>query len=241
LKVLSTYDELKDSFRLRNDVYRDVGFISPSASGLEVDPYDPFAVHFGALAGSRVVGSLRLITDRERPRTSALVRRVVADAADPVLSRRIEQRQKAPLPALLAQDVDGMLSDYNVDRRPLRELSRLVVERVFRGGPCHLAERLMRLGIEVSKRLDDALLVISCHPRHVAMNAKYGFSILPGAAPHTNLSIGQIAVVAVLDSREYASTGRRARTASLRLPDFRTNESPQRGVARRATPGASRS
>src|ERR1700760_270662 len=66
IRLFDRESELLQYFRLRYDVYSDVGYVrNPNRSKLDIDEYDVYAIPLGAIEIStgRVVATLRLITN----------------------------------------------------------------------------------------------------------------------------------------------------------------------------------
>jgi predicted GNAT family N-acyltransferase len=198
IKELDTLEELIQSYRLRYEVYADLGYLSqPNPSRLEIDAYDAWSIPFGAFdATSRaMIGTLRLITKQPQPDFARLVRQVSALFADDALAMRAWAPRPRLLPSIVSDNIDQSLAAFNTENFIVSELSRSVVDRNFRGSG--VARSLMELGLARAAFSGPALLIGSCLPEHLPMYAKYGCIKLP----HTGLdlfdSVGQIAIAVV--------------------------------------------
>ena len=79
-KQLDTLEELIQSYRLRYEVYADLGYLrQANKSKLEIDEYDAWAIPFGAfdVTSRTMVGTLRLVTKQPQRDFSRLVHEVV--------------------------------------------------------------------------------------------------------------------------------------------------------------------
>lgn len=67
-KELHEKSELEQAFRLRHEIFcRELGWVAPQGSGLEVDGYDLDAVHFGVFDGKGGLNAYLRLVITERP------------------------------------------------------------------------------------------------------------------------------------------------------------------------------
>jgi Acetyltransferase (GNAT) domain len=199
IKQLDTLEELIQSYRLRYEVYADLGHLRyPSASKLEIDAYDAWSIPFGAFdATSRaMIGSLRLVTQQLQPDFSGLIHRVLAlFADDPSLAIRARAPRPHILPSIVSDNIDRALTAFNTENLVVSELSRSVVGRNSRG--FGVARSLIELGLARAAFGGPAVLVGSCLPEHQPMFAKYGSMKLPQTGLEVFDSVGKIAIALV--------------------------------------------
>jgi predicted GNAT family N-acyltransferase len=198
IKPLDTLEELVQSYRLRYEVYADLGYLRhPNPSKLEIDEYDSWAIPFGAFeATSRtMVGTLRLVTKQPQPELSRLIQRVLQLFADDSLARQARAPRPHVLPSIISDKIARALAAFNGENFTVSECSRAVVGRNFRGSG--VARGLMEFGLAQAAFGGPALLLGSCLPEHLPMNAKYGFQKLPQTGLDLFDSVGQIAISAV--------------------------------------------
>jgi Acetyltransferase (GNAT) domain len=197
IKQLDTLEELVQSYRLRYEVYADLGYLRhANPSKLEIDEYDAWAIPFGAFdATSRTMaGTLRLVTKQPQPDFSRLVQSVLERFADGSLAMRARAPRPHILPSIVSDKIDQALAAFNSGNFTIYELSRAIVGRKFRGSP--FFRGLMEFALAKAAFGGPALLIGSCLPKHLPMYARYGCLKLP----HTDLdlfdSVGQIAIAA---------------------------------------------
>lgn len=197
IRVLDELEELLESYRLRDEVYGGLGYTPRNASGYEVDAYDPFSIPFGAFdaATGKLIGTLRLITDRPQAGYVQAVCRVLSRTGDLELMSRVSKAPDHPLPSIISSDVAANLARYNRDQLPVHELSRTIVRPEFRGSG--VSRGLMEFGLAYASLYQPVVLIGGCLTEHVPMYARYGYVQLP----QTNLdffeSVGQVAIAVV--------------------------------------------
>jgi hypothetical protein len=194
IRTLGTAAELIESYRLRYDVYRTLGYLQRSnASKLEIDSYDSLSVPFGAFdpVSHAMIGTLRLITTEPQPEYEGLIRRILADLADDALTQQALGPWAHPLPSIISHDVQRQIEAFNTERFVVQELSRTIVHPGHRG--IGVSRGLVEFGMAYASRLGPVIIVGGCLPAHLPMYAKFGCQQLP----HTDLelfeSVGQIA------------------------------------------------
>jgi hypothetical protein len=198
VKQLDTFEELIQSYRLRYQIYHDLGYLRrPNKSKLDIDPYDAWAIPFGAFDASSqtMIGTLRLITTEPQPRFSQLVQKVLGLFADTALARRACADRPHVLPSIVSDKIEKALADTNTGNLAVSELSRSVVRHRFRGTGA--ARSLMELGLARAALGGPALLVGSYLTEHLPMYAKYGYCQLPNTGFDLFDSVDQIAVAGV--------------------------------------------
>jgi predicted GNAT family N-acyltransferase len=198
IRELGTIDELISSYRLRYQVYAALGYLQqPNKSKLEVDPFDQWAIPFGAFdpASGAMIGTVRLITRQPQCHFSRLVRRVLELAEDDLLAEHAQRQRPHNLPSIVSDTIEGALAAFNSDRLPVSELSRCIVVNDFRG--TGVSRKLMEYGIAHAAFGGAALLVGSFLPSHLPMYARYGYVQLPQTGFDLFDSVDQIAISAV--------------------------------------------
>ncbi|HET9621391.1 MAG TPA: hypothetical protein VFP84_08505 [Kofleriaceae bacterium] len=196
IRVLDSVLDLVESYRLRYDVYRDLGYIAEELDAqLEIDEYDACAVPFGAfdVVTGEMVGTLRLIYGEVQPGYEALVRRILEDFGDDALITRAAAPIQRRLPSVLCDRIAAQLAACNTGGFPLVELSRNITHPSRRG--TGVARSMMELGIAYAMQHGPAFIVGGCMPEDLPMNARYGYQKLPGTDLDPFDHIGQIASV----------------------------------------------
>jgi len=193
IRVLDGLDELIASYRLRYDVYGALGYIEPNRSRLEIDPYDPYAVPFGAfdLATGALVGTLRLVTNEPQAGYVQAVCRVLADSRDLALAAQASRPRKHALPSILSADIAALIAVFNRAGHIVEELSRTIVRPDARGAG--VSRGLMEFGLAFAKSRGPRVLVGGCLSQHVPMYARYGYQLLPRVRLDFFDSVGQVA------------------------------------------------
>jgi hypothetical protein len=195
-KVIDSADGLVASFRLRHDVYSALGYCQRFTCGLELDEHDPCAIPFGAFVDGRLVGTVRLVTRAPLRRHAGLVAAIVEAMADPILAARAARPRRA-LPSIETPEIAACLRAGNPRRRPVVELSRIIVHPDRRGGGS--ARGLMELGLAHALLEQDPLIIGACLPEHVAFHERYGFARLPGTEDAQSGLVGQVATTILCD------------------------------------------
>jgi predicted GNAT family N-acyltransferase len=197
IRILEDEDELFLSLRLRFEVYGALGYLKyVSAARLEIDEYDRYAVPFGAFdERGRLVGTLRLVTDRLQVRHARMLERVLAGQRDSGLAALSSRRRRYAMPSIVSEEIGARLAAANRPGRSLHELSRTIVTPDMRGSG--VSRALMEFGLAQASMQSHVMLVGGCLPVHVPMYAKYGYAPLPGAGLRHFDSVEQLAVVVV--------------------------------------------
>jgi hypothetical protein len=192
-RPLANTAELIASYRLRYEVYSDLGYLAHgNRSRLELDAYDRHAIPFGAFDGSgTLVGTLRLITDAVQAHYASAIGGLLGQLDDEALRAQASQARTQPLPTILSPHIAAQVERYNVGRFPVCELSRTIVHPTRRG--VGVSRYLIELGLAHASRRGPVVLVGSCLPEHVPMYTKYGYTTIPGTTFDRYDSVGQIA------------------------------------------------
>jgi N-acyl-L-homoserine lactone synthetase len=194
LRVITTAAELVESYRLRYEVYRELGYLQCfNRSQLDIDPYDAGSIPFGAFdaRSGMMIGTLRLITTECQPVYEHLINRILTEASDRELTDHARAPRPRLLPSIVSDAAEQQIKVYNTESFAVHELSRFIVDPRHRGSG--IARGLVLLGIAHAMRPAPAILIAGCLPEHNQMHARYGFARLP----HTGLDyfdcVGQIA------------------------------------------------
>lgn len=194
IRVLASVAELVESYRLRHEVYRALGYLQRAhRSRLEIDAYDRAAIPFGAFdpASGAMVGTLRLLTAEPQPEYERMVDSVLTEARDGELTEQASKPRPRPLPGIISDEIDRQIDAFNTMRFAVHELSRFIVRPGYRGGG--ISRGLALMGFAQAMRPAPAVIIAGCLPEHNQMYARYGFVKLP----HTGLdhfdSVGRIA------------------------------------------------
>jgi GNAT superfamily N-acetyltransferase len=193
IRVLDGIDELVASYRLRYEVYGHLGYITRNRSLIELDPYDPYAIPFGAFdaASGALIGTLRLVTNAPQAGYVQAVCHVLAGCNDGELVEQASRPRPHPLPSMISPAIRDRIDEYNRDGFVVEELSRTIVHPGHRGAG--VSRGLMEFGLAYAALRGPRVLVGGCLAEHVAMYAKYGYALLPQATLDFFDSVGQIA------------------------------------------------
>jgi predicted GNAT family N-acyltransferase len=191
VRPLTTVAELAAALRLRYDVYGELGYLrSTNRSRLEVDAYDRFSISFGAFHAGVLIGTLRLVTDTISPQAGRHAE-LLAICGDDQLTAQAHHARAHSLPTSMSSHIATQIDRYNVDRLPVRELSRTIVHASHRG--TGVSRRLVELGLAQASCDGPVVLIGSCLSDHVPMYARYGYVALPDTSFDRYDSVGQIA------------------------------------------------
>jgi predicted GNAT family N-acyltransferase len=190
--MLASAEELIESYRLRHDVYRALGYLQrTNQTRLDVDEYDSSAIPLGAFdaATGAMIGTLRIVMTQPQLHYDYLLRGIVASCYDDDLARQAWGPQPHPLPSIVNEEIDRQVDEFNTEHLEVRELSRCIVHPERRGEG--ISRALMEFALACIVQSGHSVVIGSCLPMHVPMYAKYGYTTLPGL----NLfeSVGQIA------------------------------------------------
>ncbi len=223
IEVVQSRVQLKECFALRREVYGLMGYlpdaIMQDRSGIELDGYDERSIHFAAMRGGEVIGTVRMVL--ELPPTSSggglscrSIRclntqedhsnwcQEIAAKAGPAIRNRFHYPYFMPLPILESTELDRRWSRVLENAYPVVELSRLVVRMDYRG--FHISPDLVRAVVAKAFEMQRRVILLECIPKHVDMYAKFGFQQMQGD-PHsrpTDLDQYAVAMWLRLDQRE---------------------------------------
>ncbi len=225
VKRLTTEPEIEAALALRQEVYRETGFISGERRAIEYDHYDLRSIHFGAfhVQGERrtLAGTIRII---HRPAgkiaghtetVERLLRRFepeLAYVSDPCVSE---------LPALktfglgvdsLASLKPGFGSGESLCGNPAREevfeLSRLAIASPWRLNRFGIERRLFQMIVVDSMAASPRRnwFVIAVHPSRQAKFERFGFSLAGDLGVRPYAGLDQPAILMTLDLQQYLTT-----------------------------------
>src|SRR5262245_24484230 len=95
IRMLSSGEELVESYRLRYDVYSSLGYLQRfNAARLDIDEYDSSSIPFGAFdtTSGDMIGTLRVVTTHPQLDYDYLIRYIVASCRDDALARQAWSR-----------------------------------------------------------------------------------------------------------------------------------------------------
>jgi N-acetylglutamate synthase-like GNAT family acetyltransferase len=178
--------EFREYFRLRHRVYTQMGYLDEemeaSRSKLEMNEADTHSIHLGAFCRSRggesLIGSARVATNDEAdPMLIKLFEKIAEE--DPVSRRRLDD----PYPLSLAifqthKTMAGRMIDILRNRQKCGELSRVIVDRSYRGAG--ISGRLITEALERAVRKGIKPIFLECLKIHEPIYAKHGFKRLEG-------------------------------------------------------------
>jgi predicted GNAT family N-acyltransferase len=193
IRVLSAFDELLESYRLRYDVYGALGYTGTNDAKLEIDEYDRYSIPFGAFdpVDGTMIGTLRLVTTAAQPDYKRLISRILVTVDDDALSGRVVAERPHPLPSLISNEAMRHVDAFNSGSFLVEELSRTIVRPDHRG--TGVSRGLMEFGLAHASQLAPRVLIGGCLPQHVPMYGKYGYVLLPDSAGGFYDSVGRLA------------------------------------------------
>ncbi len=226
IKRLTDDSEIEASLRLRQEVYRETGFIQEGGVPLEYDHYDRNSIHFGAFhvhGGQReLAGTIRII------RRGVEGSSTVSQAVERVV-RRYEPdwcESSAPgasqeLPALKtfglgAGELGALLPGFGGRESAcggraggeVCELSRLAIARPWRLSRFGIERMLFQMIVvdSMAESVRRNWFVIAVHPSRQAKFERFGFRVLEqlGVRPYAGLN--QPAILLTLDLQHYLTT-----------------------------------
>jgi predicted GNAT family N-acyltransferase len=193
IRMLSSAEELVESYRLRYDVYSSLGYLQRlNAAHLDIDEYDSSSIPFGAFDTDtgEMIGTLRVVTTHPQLDYDYLIRYIVASCSDDDLVRQAWGPQPHALPSIVSDDIDRQIDDFNVDHLDVGEMSRSIVREDRRGGG--ISRGLIEFGMAHVMQYGCAVLIGGCVPEHLPMYARYGFHKLNDGPEHFE-AVGQLA------------------------------------------------
>ena len=178
--------EFREYFRLRHRVYAQMGYLDEameaSSSKLEMNEADTHSIHLGAFCrsgfGEVLIGSARVATNGEADPMLVELFAGIAET-DPVSKRRLNDAY--PLSLAIFQ-THKTLSDRMIDilrnRKKCGELSRVIVDRSFRGAG--ISGRLITEALETAAGKGVNPIFLECLKIHEQIYEKHGFKRLDG-------------------------------------------------------------
>jgi len=194
IRVIVSVAELLESYRLRYEVYRALGYLQRfNGAELEIDEYDLSAIPFGAfdVASGQLVGTLRLITTERQADYARMIEHILGEVSDGELAEQALGAPPRPLPAIVSDEIDRQIVAFNSEGFAVHELSRFIVRPGHRGSG--ISRGLALMGFAQAIRLGPAVIIAGCLPEHNQMYARYGFLKLPNTGLDHFDSVGQIA------------------------------------------------
>jgi predicted GNAT family N-acyltransferase len=178
--------EFREYFGLRHRVYVQMGYLDEemeaSPSKLEMNEADTHSIHLGAFYRSRcgevLIGSARVATNDEVDSELVELFEKIAEK-DPVSKHRLNDAYPLSLPIFQThKTMAGRLIDIIRNRQKCGELSRVIVDRSFRGAG--ISDRLITAALEraVGKGINPIFL--ECLKIHQQIYEKHGFKRLDG-------------------------------------------------------------
>jgi GNAT superfamily N-acetyltransferase len=194
IRALATLGELVESYRLRYQVYGELGYLQRfNDSELEIDPYDLRSIAFGAFdtISGALIGTLRLITDELQPAYLRAIYGVLGACGDDALAAQALDDHPRRLPSIVSDAVARQIDALNGERREVRELSRAIVRPGHRG--LGVSRGLIEAALAHLARRGPTVILGGCLPEHVAMYARFGCAPVPDTGLARFEAVGQIA------------------------------------------------
>jgi predicted GNAT family N-acyltransferase len=214
VRPVGSVSELRECLALRQKVYRTLNYLDlnpdDEPGDLDLNYFDPSALHFVAVAGQEIAGTARLIvagakslhtslfggTARVRQEYGAMCEQIAATC--PALKWGQNRGPTAPLPVLAAFDYAQLGAEADISPSDLCEISRVVVAEEFRG--LGVSRLLVRACIAAAFDLRQRYVLLDCIPQHAAMYEKFGFARVEGYAQAWG--IGQLAILMSLGLKD---------------------------------------
>ena len=219
VKMVNSFDEFKESLRLRHRIYKLLGYshdvVNEADRCFDLDRYDAAALHFVAIISSgdatTVVGTARLVCNSFDLLRGSLLgnstsfpewrREFVERVATGSPSLRSElsssESMMAGLPVFETFDIVPLTKSLQISNTGLGEVGRVVVAEKFRG--LGISRLLVRVCIATARDLELEHLFLDCIPQHMHLYEKCGFKQVSHAAPHEDVRVGQFATLMHLD------------------------------------------
>lgn len=184
ISSINSKDQLYECFRLREQVYEILGYISRKGNNeFETDCFDPVSFHFRAIDkenSNKTVGTMRLIV----PGLSSLINYTHPNLTRPNadwFNEITDQAFSISLPVFqnflyfLNKKQKKNFQDDCIRSKEVCEISRVIVSPEYRG--MGISRLLMNHALNVAKLLQRRYIWLECTPRHIEMYKKYGFEI----------------------------------------------------------------
>lgn len=225
VKRLTAEPEIEAAMALRQEVYRETGFISGESRTIEYDNYDLNSIHFGAFhvqGESRVLaGTIRIIRrPAEKNSGQAETVKQLLRRFEPELAP-VSDCRGSELPALktFGLGVDGLAAFQpgfggaesfcgNPAREEVFELSRLAIARPWRLSRFGIERRLFQMIVVDSMAASPRRnwFVIAVHPSRQAKFERFGFSLAGDLGVRPYAGLDQPAILMTLDLQRYLTT-----------------------------------
>ena len=220
VRRLKNEKEILAAFKLRYEVYKELGWIDQSSEEIDIDPYDFKSIIFGAFihhnGTKELAGSIRIIRSREKSPLQGEIENIM-------YSYGIEQANFEPhiLPSLLSFGISQedygnlspgfatILSGSGASVSPeIYEISRLVIKEKYQRHRFGIERRLYELVVTdcCSEEPQRNWFVIAIHPSKSSKYARYGFRKISDLGVKSYTGIFQPAVLMAWDLQNYLLT-----------------------------------
>jgi predicted GNAT family N-acyltransferase len=178
--------EVRSYFQLRHRVYSQMGYLDDiterSLSRLEMNEADVHSIHLGAFcrSGCRelLVGSARVVTNSEADPILVDLFEIIADRA-PLAKQRLGEAYQLGLPIFHTyREMTPIIGEIFRKRQKCGELSRVIVDRAFRGNG--ISNRLISEALERAVGRGVARIFLECLKIHEPLYEKHGFRRMSG-------------------------------------------------------------
>jgi GNAT superfamily N-acetyltransferase len=178
--------EFRSYFQLRHRVYSQMGYleedIERSVSKMEINAADLHSIHLGAYCrsgcGELLVGSARVVTNTEVDPGLEELFEMIADRDD-VVRRKLTEPYNLGLPIFQTyRKMTPIMADIFKKKLTCGELSRVIVDREFRGGG--ISTRLVSEALERAVGRGVTRMFLECLKIHESLYEKHGFRRMPG-------------------------------------------------------------
>ena len=176
--------EFRDYFRLRHQVYSQMGYLDQatedSSGKLEMNEADVHSIHLGAFcrSGCRLIGAARVVTSGEADPLLVKLFGVIAKR-DPIAKRRLEEAYPLGLPIFQThREMNPIMVDIYTKKQKCGELSRVIVDRTFRGNG--VSSRLVAEALQSAIGQGLKRIFLECLKIHEHLYEMHGFKRMPG-------------------------------------------------------------